>query len=314
MREKIISWNGEFRYNTKLTNIFINNNKINGIEVNNNDIIYCDNLILAIGHSARDTFNLLNNIGLVLEAKPFAVGIRIQHPQNLIDYNQYGRADNDFLPAATYKLTYTSKKKRGVYSFCMCPGGYVINASSEKGYLAINGMSNHNRDSGMANSAIVVAVNSKDYGDDVFSGIEFQRELEKKAYLIGNGKIPTQFYKDYKNNVLSKNSEKINGKFKGKYQMVNINEILPDFINEALVEAIDEFSKKIKGFNSDDILISAVESRTSSPIRILRDDSYQASIKGIYPIGEGAGYAGGITSCAVDGLKIAKKIIEIYKP
>ena len=255
---------------------------------------------------------MLYEKNLDMESKPFAVGVRIQHPQKLIDINQYGEKYYKKLDHASYKLTYTTSKKRGVYSFCMCPGGYVINSSSEKGHLAINGMSNHKRDSGIANSAIVVAVSSKDYGEGVFAGVEFQKELEQKAYDVGKGLIPTQLYKDFKNNTITK--EKITGMFKGNITNSNLKEIFPESITEALIEGIDNFSTKIKGFNDDNVILSAVESRTSCPIRIKRDNNFESNIKGIYPIGEGAGYAGGITTCAIDGIKLAKRFLEKYKP
>ena len=309
MRNKMISMGAEFRYNTCLTNLIIENNNIKQIEVNNNELIDCDNLILAIGHSARDTFKMLHEKGLNMVCKPFAVGIRIQHPQKDIDYSLYGK-DSDMLPPSSYKLTYKANSGRGVYSFCMCPGGYVVNASSEDDHLAINGMSNYKRDSENANSAIVVTVSSNDFGNDLFDGIKFQRELEKKAFEYGKGNIPVQLFKDFKNNKTSEEFGKINPVFKGQYTFSNINDILPKFICDDLKEAINYFEKIIKGYSSDDSILAAVESRTSSPIRIIRDENYMSNIKGIYPIGEGAGYAGGITTSAMDGIRAFEKIIS----
>lgn len=310
MRNKIILNGGEFRYNTILTDIKISNNEIESIIVNDNEEIKTNILVLAIGHSARDTFKMLAN-HLKMEPKPFAVGIRVEHKQEDINISQYGNNKN--LPPASYKLTYQTKDKRGVYTFCMCPGGYVVNASSEINHLAINGMSNYIRDSENANSAIVVTVSPKDYGDDLFAGLEFQRNLEKKAYELGNGNIPITLYKDYKNNRRTTKLESIKPLIKGSYTLTNINNIFPDYINKSLVEAIEYFGTRIKNYNNDDVVLEAVESRTSSPIRILRDEKCTSNIIGIYPCGEGAGYAGGITSASMDGIKVAECIASIYK-
>lgn len=307
MRNKIIDMGGEFRYSTKLTNLIIKDNKIKQIEVNSNERIDCDILILAIGHSARDTFKMLNDNSIKMSPKPFAVGLRIMHPQKMINESQYGTKYQ--LDPASYKLTYNTNEKRGVYSFCMCPGGFVVNASSEEKRLVVNGMSNYKRDSKNANSAIVVSVSPNDYGKGLFDGIEFQRKLEEKAYQIGLGKIPIQLYKDYKANTISKEIGSIEPIIKGKYNFANLNEIFPNYINEALKEGIDSFGKKIKGFSNDDTLLAGVESRTSSPIRIERNEDMTSSISGVYPIGEGAGYAGGITTSAIDGLKVVERIV-----
>ena len=311
MRKRIISWGGEFRYNTKLTDLIIKNDKLVKIEVNSEELINCSNLVLAIGHSARDTFRMLDKNNIKMNSKPFAVGIRIMHPAKMINESQYGTKYN--LDPASYKLTYNTKDKRGVYSFCMCPGGYVVNASSENNKLVVNGMSNYKRDSLNSNSAIVVTINEKDYGTSLFSGMDFQEQLEKKAYEIGNGKIPLQLYKDYKDNKLSKDFMEVKPVVKGQYTFANINDIFPDYINDSLKEGIDYFGNKIKGFSRDDAIVAGVESRTSSPIRIERDIDFNSSIEGIYPIGEGAGYAGGITTSAIDGLKLAEIIATKYK-
>ena len=308
MRNKIISNGGEFRYNTTLTDLIIENNKLEAIIVNNNEKIYTNTLILAIGHSARDTFEMLYKNKLNMSSKPFAIGVRIMHPQDMINKSQYG--NNKSLPPASYKLTHKSKNGRGVYSFCMCPGGFVVNASSEEGMLAINGMSNHKRDEICANSAIIVTVSSKDFGDHPLSGIEFQRNLESITHKIGSGSIPVQLYKDFKNNKISFNFGKFNPVIKGNYKLSNLNDIFPKYITESLIEAIDEFGNKIKGFNREDAILAAIESRTSSPVRIERDDNFQSNIKGIYPIGEGAGYAGGITTSAMDGLKVVENLLK----
>lgn len=311
IRNKIISMGGEFRFNTQLTNINIENNELVSIEVNNSETITCNTLILAIGHSARDTFEMLNKY-LKLTPKPFAIGVRIEHPQQLINENQYGESYK-YLPPANYKLTYQTSKNRGVYSFCMCPGGFVVNASSEEGHLAINGMSNYKRNEKNANSALVVTITPNDFGNDPLSGIEYQRKLEKLAYEKGNGNIPVQLYKDFKDNKVSTNFKSIKPCMKGKYEFSNLNEILPSYITESIKEAIPEFDKKIKGYANDDIILSAIESRTSSPIRIPRDETGNSEVLGLFPCGEGSGYAGGITTAAMDGVRVAEYIGKIYK-
>lgn len=296
LRNKIIEMGGEIRYNSCLTNINIQNSSIKSIEINNKETIDTDVLVLAIGHSARDTFKMLNENKIPMEPKPFAVGIRVQHMQEMINYAQYG----DFkekLPPASYKLTFHSTSGRGVYSFCMCPGGYVVNSSSKEGYLAINGMSNFKRDTTNANSAIVVTVKPDDFENKLFGGLEFQKELEKKAYIVGNGKIPIQLLGDFMRNKKSSNLGNIEPVFKGEYELSNLQDILPDFIIEPLKEAFTDFDKKIKGFANDNTILAAVETRTSSPVRIIRNSNGESEVKGLYPAGEGAGYAGRNNVC-----------------
>ena len=313
MRNKIIEMGGEFKYNTCLTNLLIQDNKIKSIELNNNIWIDTEVLILAIGHSARDTFKMIYDKKIIMDPKPFAVGIRIQHPQDLINKNQYGIISHPKLGAASYKLTYKSSNGRGVYSFCMCPGGYVVNASSEEGRVAINGMSNNARDSKNANSALIVTITPDDYGKSPLDGIEFQRKLEENAYKLGNGLIPIQLYGDYKNNRVSTKLGNIEPIFKGNYTLSNINDIFPKYINDSLKEGIEYFNRIIKDFSREDAVIAAVESRTSSPVKIYRDENGESNIKGIYPCGEGAGYAGGITSAAIDGIKVAEFVAHKYR-
>ena len=220
---------------------------------------------------------------------------------------------NKLLPPASYKLTYQTKEGRGVYSFCMCPGGYVVNASSEEKRLAINGMSYHDRSSLNANSAIVVTVSPKDYGTNALDGLNFQRKLEEKAYALGNGKIPIQTIKDFHNSVENKKLGNIKPIFKGDYQISDLTKLFPNNITTSIKEALPNFDKKIPGFNDDNAILAGVESRTSSPIRIPRGENLESHIKGIYPCGEGAGYAGGITTSAMDGLKVAEAIISTYQ-
>lgn len=313
MRNKMIDMGAEFRYNSKLTNIKIVDNHVEEIEINNCEILKCDNLVLALGHSARDTFKMLYSKNINMISKPFSVGVRVMHNRKMIDTAQYGEENAKYLSSASYKLTYTSKEKRGVYSFCMCPGGFVVNASSNRGKLVINGMSNHDRMEDNSNSAIVVQVSNKDFGDSIFSGMEFQEKLEEKAYKLCNGKIPIQLFSDYENNVISKEFKSVKPVIKGPYEFSNLNVIFPEFINRNLKEAINFFGTKIKGFNNSDTLLAGVETRTSSPIRIVRNDYFMSNIDGIYPIGEGAGYSGGITTSAMDGIRAFEAIAKIYK-
>ena len=310
MRNKIISNGGEFMFNKTMTDIIIKDNKVTGIRLNDNTTINCNNLFLCIGHSARDTFYMLNKKNVSMENKPFAVGFRIVHNQELINKAMYGKFSN-ILGPANYKLTYNTKDNRGVYSFCMCPGGYVVNSSSEDGRLVINGMSNHKRDSGYANSALIVTVNENDYGKDLFDGVRFQEKLEEKAYNSCNGLIPGQTYKAFKENTLGKVPDR--DITKGEYKEYNLNNLVPNFISSSIKEAMIDFGRKIKGFDDDEAILLGIESRTSSPVKILRNEEGISNVEGIYPVGEGAGYAGGITSSAVDGIKQAENYIKRYK-
>ena len=250
---------------------------------------------------------MLNEKGIVMKPKNFAVGVRVEHPKEMIDKSQYG----DFakiLGSANYKLTYQTKEGRGVYSFCMCPGGYVVNASSEEKRLVVNGMSNYKRDARNSNSAIVVSVTPNDFGEGLFAGMEFQRRLEEAAYQEGKTLIPVQLYKDFVENKTSDSYGEILPNTKGGVSFGNIRNILPEFVSNSIIEAMPEFDKKIHGFAREDTLLLGVETRTSSPVVIVRDENLE-SIQGLYPCGEGAGYAGGITTAAIDGVKVAEKIV-----
>lgn len=276
---------------------------------NSAEFIDTDTVILAIGHSARDTFRMLYDEKIPMSAKQFAMGFRIEHPQSFINESQYGREAAKYLPAAPYKLAY-SKGARGVYSFCMCPGGYVVNASSEAGHLAVNGMSNYGRDSANANSAIVVAVGAGEYDlNDPLGAIEYQRSIEKRAYDLCQGKIPQQLYGDFKDNRESKSYGDFESLTKGAHAFANLRGIYSPEIERAFIEGMDFFDRRIHGFARYDAILSGVESRTSSPVRIPRDETFQSSVRGLYPCGEGAGYAGGITSAAIDGIKVAEAVI-----
>ena len=309
LRNKIINYGGEFRYNTCLTDFVIKNNRIEEIIVNNSEKIKTNYVFLAIGHSARDTYYMLNKNNIDMKSKPFAVGVRIIHKEEKISKDLY-KDDYKLLPPASYKLTYNTKDGRGVYSFCMCPGGYVINASSQNGLLSINGMSDYKRDSSFSNSAIVVTVNSDDYGNKLFDGLKFQEELERKAFNLGEGSIPTQKYEDFLNKKVSKVT--CNG-IKGSYIEKDLNLLLPEYISNSIKEAMPEFKKQIKSFDEDAIILG-VESRTSSPLTILRNENGESNIEGIYPVGEGAGYSGGITTSALDGIKQAENFAKRFKP
>lgn len=289
-------------------------------------ILECSRVIFAIGHSARDTFELLEEDGVRLQPKAFAVGVRIQHRQEAIDQAQYGGGDT--LPTAYYKLTGKTEDGRGVYSFCMCPGGYVVNASSESGYLVVNGMSDVARDSGYANAAIVVTVNPSESedgsdADNVFVGMDYQRELERNMYRAAKGKIPVQRYGEFRKEIENSDADENPGEgvkagtlsnnqpaVKGLWCYADVAASLPADIARAVVEAVDQFGKKIKGFDTEDTLVMGIESRTSSPVRIVRDEESLQSVTmaGLYPCGEGAGYAGGILSAAMDGLRVAEVI------
>lgn len=312
LKDKIISLGGEFLFNTTLTNIIVNNNRISKIEVNNKQLIDTDILVLAIGHSSRDTIRMLSNY-LDMKPKGFAVGFRIIHNQDMINYSQYGSKYKDILGPATYKLTYKSSNNRGVYTFCMCPGGYVVNASSNKNMLAVNGMSYSDRGSSTSNSGLVVTVLPKDFNNSLFGGLEFQEKIEKEAYKIASGKMPVQLLEDYYNNKVSASFKSVIPNIKGEYKFANLNSILPKEFNDAIKEALPNLGRKIKGFDNPDTVLVGVESRTSSAIKIERDDNLEANIKGIYPIGEGSGNSGGITTSAIDGMKAFESIINIYK-
>ena len=311
MREEIIKHGGDFYFDTKVVDI--KNDGVVKVKTENTKF-ETDLAILAIGNAARDTFQMLIDNGFEFESKPFAVGVRIEHKQKDINKNQYGFEDNR-LGAAPYKLVYHTKSGRSVYSFCMCPGGYVVNSTSENGRVVVNGMSYSGRDGENANSAIVVSVNSSDYGTkDALCGMDFQMSIERNAHKEGEGRIPVQKFIDFKNNVETTELGSITPNIKGEYKLGNLTNVLPPYICKELVESIDHFGEIIYGFNADDVVLSGVESRTSSPVKIIRDENFESNIKGVYPIGEGAGYAGGIISSAVDGIKLFEKIIEKYKP
>lgn len=312
MREEIIALGGQVHFSSKMTDILMDDDKVTGVVINGEQTVPCEVLVLALGHSARDTFYVIHEKGLEMSQKAFAIGVRIEHPQELINHSQYGE-EYDLLPTADYKVTYQASNGRGVYSFCMCPGGFVVNSSSEEGGTVVNGMSNYERDEKNSNTALIVTVTPDDFeGDSVFAGVEFQRKWERAAYEAGQGKVPVQRYEDFKENRVSQGFGKVKPCIKGEYTFANVRTCLPEQVSETIIEGMEAFDKKIKGYNEPDAVIAGVETRTSSPIRIIRNEALESNIKGIFPCGEGAGYAGGITSAAIDGIKVYEAIMNQY--
>lgn len=308
LREKIIEYGAEFRFNSLVSDFYIKDNKLKQIQINNKEWIECDNVILCIGHSAKDTVKRLYELNVPMESKSFAVGFRVEHPQDFINVSQYGKINKN-LPAASYKLAYNKKDGRNVYSFCMCPGGYVVNASSEDNSMVVNGMSYSKRDSKNANSAIIVTVGDKDFlSKNPMSAIKYQESIEKKAFIKGKGKIPQQLFGDFIKNKKSTTYGSFNSVVKGDTIFSNLRDIFSDDINNSFILGMNYFDNKIHNFAREDAILSGIESRTSSPVRILRNKNYESTIKGLFPTGEGAGYSGGITSSALDGLKVAEQI------
>lgn len=323
LREQIAAWGGEIRFGARVTDLCIDGKRVTGVIVNDTETILCEAAVLAIGHSARDTFEMLDKRQVPMEAKAFAVGLRMEHPRGMINKIQYGQEEHPLLPAASYKVTAQTSSGRGVYSFCMCPGGYVVNASSEQGKLAVNGMSYSGRSGSNSNSAMIVTVTPEDYADSSpLAGVAFQRKLEEKAYQIGSGAVPVESYGDYRfavtgllpaPSILRQEYPDFAPAVKGAYCMTDVHDILPKALSEALVEGIDLIGQNMQGFADSGAYLSGIESRTSSPVRIMRDETGQSAIQGLYPCGEGAGYAGGITSAAMDGMIIAEKIGARYR-
>lgn len=315
MREEILRMGGEVRFHSQMTEILTENGQVTGVKVNDTEVLPCEQVVLAPGHSARDTFSMLYRKKFPMSAKPFAVGFRVEHPQSLINMSQYGAESVKGLGAAAYKVTAKTSTGRGVYSFCMCPGGFVVDASSEPGRLAINGMSNHDRAGANANSALIVTVTPEDFPQPgTLGGVTFQRQLEEAAYRCGGGKIPVQLYGDFRENRISTGFGAVTPQFEGQFAFGNLREVLPEALSAAMLEGMEHFGHVIHGFDREDAVFAGVESRTSSPLRIPRDHATMESstIAGIYPCGEGAGYAGGITSAAMDGMKTAEAIIAKY--
>jgi len=315
MRHEIIKLGGEIRFQQKVSGFDVQDGQIKGIHLESGEKIEADQVILALGHSSRDTFQALHDAGVYIEAKPFSVGFRIEHPQSMIDKARLGpHAGNPIIGAADYKLVHHAKNGRAVYSFCMCPGGTVVAATSEENRVVTNGMSQYSRNERNANAGIVVNVDPEDYGggpDNPLAGIDFQRKLESHAFELGgrNYEAPGQLVGDFIAGTPSTEFGAVIPSYKPGVHLTDLATALPDFAIQAMREAIPAFEKQIPGFSLYDAVLTGVETRTSSPLRITRGNDFQSlNVKGLYPAGEGAGYAGGILSAGVDGIKVAEAL------
>lgn len=330
MRRELISLGGQIRYEQIFSDFTAEKEALQSIQTQSStgesdgsshgrvaadgEELQAEVLVLALGHSARDTFRMLYQKDIFMTAKEFAVGFRAEHPQAMIQQMQYGTDAPEFLAPAPYKVATKLKNGRGVYSFCMCPGGYVVNASSEESRLAINGMSYAARDGKNANSAIVISVGAKEYDlCDPMGAIAYQRHLEEQAYQLADGAIPQQLFGDFLKNQVTKRYGSFASCTKGAAAFANLRCLFSEEMNASFLSGMELFGSRMHGFDDADVILSGVESRTSSPIRIHRDESLQCNIRGIYPCGEGAGYAGGITSAAMDGMRVAEEIIKTYQ-
>ncbi|WP_395770855.1 NAD(P)/FAD-dependent oxidoreductase [Arenimonas sp.] len=316
IRAEIIALGGEIRFGSRVEKLLREDGRVTGVRLVSGEILHSRHVVLAIGHSARDTFQMLLDEGVYIEPKPFSIGFRIEHPQSVIDKARFGpNAGNPILGAADYKLVHHGKNQRSVYSFCMCPGGTVVAATSEPGRVVTNGMSQYSRNERNANAAIVVGIDpARDYPGHVLAGIDLQRELESRAYELGGGDYiaPAQLVGDFLRNVPSSQLGSVEPSYKPGVRLCNLADVLPAFAIDAIREAIPEFNKQIAGFAMNDAILTGVETRTSSPISIKRntDNLQSVNTAGLYPAGEGAGYAGGILSAAVDGIKVAEAVAK----
>ena len=312
LRKEIESLGGRIMFDTCMTDIKVKDGCVSGAKINNSSCIDCDALVLALGHSSRDTYETLYSRGVAMEQKPFAAGVRIEHRREFINKVQYGSyPDAEYLPTADYRLAYNGED-RSCYSFCMCPGGVVVNASSEPEMLNVNGMSFHSRMEDNSNSALVVSVRPEDFENTApLAGVEFQRKYEALAYKCGGGKGPVQLARDFVNGKSSCGFDGVVPSFTGETVFADLHGCLPKFISKTLALGLNDFDKKMRGFLGEGAILTGVEMRTSAPLRIIRNERFESiSHKGLYPAGEGAGYAGGIMSAAIDGIKVAKSIIE----
>ncbi len=318
IREKVKRSGGEVRFNSKVTDIIINSNQVKRFVINHQESLETDVLLVAPGHSARDTFEMLHSKGVQIEPKPFSIGVRIEHPQKLVDQSQYKTfAGHARLGPADYKLAYHATNGRSAYTFCMCPGGVVVPASSEENCVVTNGMSFYARSGQNANSALLVGVNPGDFeSSHPLAGVEFQRRWERKAFALGGGghSAPAQLVGDFLSGMPSSELGSISPSYQRGVRLTDLNECLPGYVIETMREAIPEMDKKLRGFALPDAVMTGVETRSSSPVKIIRDQNYEASIGGLFPVGEGAGYAGGIISAAVDGIRVAEAIASRYHP
>ena len=315
MRAEIIALGGEVRFATRVDDLHITDSKVTGVTLNTGETLKTNHVVLAVGHSARDTFQMIYDKGVYVEAKPFSIGFRIEHKQSTIDQARFGdNAGNEILGAADYKLVHHCKNGRSVYSFCMCPGGTVVAAASEEGRVVTNGMSQYSRNERNANSAIVVGIDpEQDYPNHPLAGIELQRQLETLAFELG-GKdysAPAQTIGDFLKGKPNSELGDVKPSYTPGITLTDLSKALPDFAVDAIREAIPAFNKKIQGFSSDDGLLTGVETRTSSPISIKRNKEFQSiNTEGLFPAGEGAGYAGGILSAGIDGIKVAEAVAK----
>ncbi|WP_206459557.1 NAD(P)/FAD-dependent oxidoreductase [Anaerovorax sp. IOR16] len=322
IRKQIIELGGEIRFESQVTSLELENKKMKGVYINHKEFIPAEFVVLALGHSARDTVKMLYESGVEIVQKPFSMGVRIEHPQSMIDESQYGKRYREYhLGAADYKISHRCSSGRGVYTFCMCPGGLVIAAASEEGGVVTNGMSYHSRDLENANSGLLVDVRTEDFASDhPLAGIHFQQKYEKLTFELGgcNYHAPAQRVGDFMKDCVSfeetsHSMYKVQPSYKPGIVWENLKDCLPEFVTESIKEALPFLGKKMKGFDCEDAVMTALESRSSSPVRIVRGKDCTCNIKGVYPGGEGAGYAGGIVSAAVDGIKIAEEIALVYK-
>ena len=310
IRNKIISLGGEVRFNTQVMGLKTEDGRLTGLELNDGTTLDCDRCILAIGHSARDTFRMLHSSGIEMEPKAFSMGVRIEHPQSMVDMAQYGQL-SPHLPPADYKLV-SHQEEATVYTFCMCPGGYVVAAASEEGRVVTNGMSYADREGENANAALLVTVNPEEFPyPGALGGMVWQREIEERAYRVsGSYRAPAQLVGDFLKGIPSTGPGKVQPTYRPGVHWCDLHEVLPGKITGALKEALPQLDGKLKGFSDDDAVLTAPETRSSSPVRIVRDETRQSRIRGLYPTGEGAGYAGGIMSAAIDGIQTAEAIID----
>ena len=314
MRREIISLGGEVRFESKVIDLLIENGRVEGVMLESGEVLHSRHVVLALGHSSRDTFRMLERRGVFMEAKPFAIGFRIEHPQSMIDKVRLGRfAGHPALGAADYKLVHHASNGRSVYSFCMCPGGTVVAATSEPERVVTNGMSQYSRNERNANAGIVVGIDPlQDYPGGVLAGIALQERLESKAYDLGgrNYCAPAQLVGDFLRGQASKALGDVEPSYKPGVQLCDLAEALPEYAITAIREALPAFGREIRGFDRPDAVLTGIESRTSAPLRITRDPQHLQSrnVRGLYPCGEGAGYAGGILSAAVDGIKVAEAV------
>ena len=311
IRQRIISLGGEVRFNTQVTELCTKNGRLTGLKTEAGEIIPCDTCVLAIGHSARDTFEMLEETGIPMEPKPFAMGVRIEHKQTTVDESQYGVV-SPVLPPADYKLV-QHLDNATVYTFCMCPGGHVVAAASEEGRIVTNGMSYADRDGENANAALLVTVNPGDFPyEGTLGGMKWQREIEEKAYAVsGSYRAPAQLVGDFLAGKKSTGAGSVEPTYRPGVTWCDLHDVLPERITASIAEALPKLDEKLKGFAAEDAVMTAPETRSSSPVRIIRDDSRQSSLVGLYPTGEGAGYAGGIMSAAIDGMMTAEAILGV---